>query len=99
MENVLIAAVFCTLSFLNAYQYLHNSMLDSNVFLKFLYASFLVNLIPSADRRFVVSSSLSDSRRAGILASLGISTGIFIHSLFGGFGLVALVLSYPHILP
>ena len=72
-------------------------MPDYQTFIKFLYASIIINLIPGADRVFVVATALTHKLKSGLLATLGISTAIFIHSLIGAFGLAALIQSYPSV--
>ena len=62
---------------------------------QFLYASVLTNLLPGSDRIFVVAATLRTEMRGGVLGALGITTGIFIHSLIGALGLAVLTQTYP----
>ena len=57
----------------------------------FLAAGILLNLYPGPDTLYIVGRSLSQGRGAGVSAALGIGTGGFVHTLFGAFGVSAVL--------
>ncbi len=57
----------------------------------FLTAGILLNLTPGNDTISIVSRSLAQGRRAGILSALGIGTGSVGHTLLAAFGLSRLI--------
>lgn len=57
----------------------------------FLIAGLLLNLTPGADTMYILSRSISQGKKAGVLSALGISTGGFIHCIFAALGLSAIL--------
>lgn len=53
----------------------------------FLISGILLNLIPGTDTMYILSRSIAQGRRAGVLSVLGICTGSVIHTLLAAFGL------------
>ncbi|MCF8304429.1 MAG: LysE family translocator [Bacteroidales bacterium] len=53
----------------------------------FITAGILLNLTPGADTLYIITRSISQGKKAGILSVLGISTGGLIHTLAAAFGL------------
>lgn len=53
----------------------------------FLLAGLIMNLTPGADTMYILSRSLAQGKKAGILSALGISTGAIFHTLFATLGL------------
>lgn len=53
----------------------------------FLLTGILLNLTPGNDTMFILSRSMAQGRRAGIVSALGIGTGSLIHTLLAAFGL------------
>lgn len=53
----------------------------------FLITGILLNLIPGTDTMYILSRSISQGRRAGVLSICGILTGSVIHTLLAAFGL------------
>jgi len=51
----------------------------------------LLNILPGQDTLYIVGSSVSQGRRAGILSALGIGTGCLVHTLAAAFGLSAIL--------
>lgn len=62
----------------------------------FLLSCLMLNLIPGQDSIYIVSRSMSQGRRAGIVCALGINTGAIFHVLFASLGLSALILSFSY---
>lgn len=61
-------------------------MLDARL-LAFAGIAALVTLTPGADTMLVVRSALLRGRRAGLLTTLGIGTGLFLHATLSALGL------------
>ena len=63
------------------------------VFLGFVVAGLALNIVPGADMTFVIAAAARGGRRDGILASLGIGAGTFVHILAAVLGLSAILAS------
>jgi threonine/homoserine/homoserine lactone efflux protein len=57
----------------------------------FLVASFLLWLTPGPDTMYILTRSISQGRRAGVMSALGIGSGLLIHTLLAAFGLSAIL--------
>ncbi len=57
----------------------------------FLLTGILLNLTPGNDTIFIITKSIAQGKKAGIISALGISTGSIIHTLFAAFGLSILI--------
>lgn len=66
-------------------------MLGTQNLLAFLLASFLLWITPGTDTMYILTRSVSQGRRAGILSAMGVSSGILIHTVFAAFGLSAIL--------
>jgi len=53
----------------------------------FLGASVLLTLMPGPDIIFVITQSISQGKKAGILTALGLSTGIIVHTTAASLGI------------
>ncbi|HEX9652675.1 MAG TPA: LysE family translocator [bacterium] len=62
-----------------------------NHFETFLLAGILLNLTPGNDTIFILTKSIAQGRRAGVLSAMGIATGSIIHTLFAAFGLSIII--------
>ncbi|MGA2627387.1 MAG: LysE family translocator [Candidatus Bathyarchaeia archaeon] len=61
----------------------------------FLAAALALNVSPGPDMLYVISRSLEQGRRAGIVSALGIDVGTLVYTLVTAIGLSALLLSIP----
>ncbi|HQF08381.1 MAG TPA: LysE family translocator [Spirochaetota bacterium] len=61
----------------------------------FIVTGIGLNLYPGPDTMYIISRSLSQGKRAGILSALGISTGGLCHTLLAGIGLSSILLASP----
>lgn len=61
----------------------------------FSFTVLVLNATPGVDMAFTVSRTLRGGARAGVAASLGISTGCAVHSLLAAFGLAAVLAVSP----
>ncbi len=53
----------------------------------FLIAGLILNLTPGADTMYILSRSIAQGKKAGVLSALGISTGAIVHCIFAALGL------------
>ena len=70
-------------------------MNDSTRFVLFLAASAALILTPGPAVLYIVTRSMSQGRRAGLVSMLGIGLGNTVHALAAGLGLAALLSSSP----
>ena len=68
-------------------------MPDSTSLLAFVAAALVVLLIPGPGVLYVVTRSLSQGQRAGLVSALGLSAGAFVHVIAATLGLSALLLA------
>ena len=61
----------------------------------FLAAALALNVSPGPDMLYVISRSLEQGRRAGIVSALGIGVGTLAYTIVTALGLSALLLSMP----
>lgn len=71
-------------------------MLALDQLLPFLIASLALNLTPGADMTFVIAKTVSQGRKAGMAASLGVAAGSFAHSVLAAIGVSALLAHSPN---
>lgn len=57
----------------------------------FLLTAILLNLTPGNDTIFILTRSLAQGKKAGIMSALGIGTGSIVHTLFAAFGLSLII--------
>jgi threonine/homoserine/homoserine lactone efflux protein len=53
----------------------------------FLITSLLFIMSPGIDTIFILNKSIIQGRRSGLIATLGITTGVLVHTTFAAFGL------------
>lgn len=53
----------------------------------FLLSGILLNITPGADTIYILTRSVSQGRRSGIISVLGIGTGCLVHTIMAGLGL------------
>jgi threonine/homoserine/homoserine lactone efflux protein len=70
-------------------------MPDKAAFLTFLVAAFMLNVAPGPDMLYVIGRSVGQGRKAGIVSSLGVFVGCWVHILAAAFGIAALLRSSP----
>jgi len=61
----------------------------------FLSTAFLLTIAPGPDNIYVAMRGLAQGWRAGLVAALGLVTGIFVHISLAAFGLSAVLASSP----
>jgi RhtB (resistance to homoserine/threonine) family protein len=57
----------------------------------FLLAGILLNLTPGNDTIFILTKSIGQGRKAGIVSALGIGTGSVFHTILAAFGLSLII--------
>jgi RhtB (resistance to homoserine/threonine) family protein len=57
----------------------------------FLITGVLLNLTPGNDTIFILSKSIGQGKKAGIISSFGIATGSIVHTLLAAFGLSLII--------
>ena len=65
-------------------------MIDSGILLIFFTTSILLALSPGPDNLFVMTQAAQRGRKAGLLVTLGLCTGLLFHTAAVTFGLAAL---------
>ena len=65
-------------------------MLTAEIVITFFMASVLLGLAPGPDNIFVLTQSTLHGRRAGLIVTLGLCTGLVVHSLAVAFGAAAI---------
>lgn len=53
----------------------------------FLIAAIILNITPGTDTMYILSRSISQGKKAGVLSALGITTGAIFHVVFATLGL------------
>ncbi|MBV5302611.1 MAG: LysE family translocator [Chlorobium sp.] len=66
-------------------------MIDSTVLLTFFMTSVILALSPGPDNLFVMAQSAQNGRSAGISVTLGLASGLMVHTLAVAVGLAAVV--------
>ncbi len=69
--------------------------LDPHLVQLYLIAVCVLVLAPGPDSLLVLTRSIADGRRAGVVATLGISIGNIIHTLLAAAGISALIAASP----
>jgi RhtB (resistance to homoserine/threonine) family protein len=66
-------------------------MSDILHFETFLVAGILLNLTPGNDTVFILSKSMGQGKKAGVISAMGIGTGCIIHTILAAFGLSLII--------
>lgn len=68
-------------------------MIESKILLMFFTTSILLGLSPGPDNLFVMTQSAQHGRKAGLLVTLGLCTGLLFHTAAVTFGLAAIFMA------
>jgi RhtB (resistance to homoserine/threonine) family protein len=60
-------------------------------FLSFIITALIFIMTPGIDTIFILNKSIGQGRRAGIYSTLGINTGVLVHTIFAALGLSLIV--------
>jgi RhtB (resistance to homoserine/threonine) family protein len=66
-------------------------MIGITHFETFVITGILLNLTPGNDTIFILTKSIAQGKKAGIISALGIATGSIIHTLLAAFGLSLII--------
>ncbi|WP_017624814.1 LysE family translocator [Nocardiopsis chromatogenes] len=72
--------------------------MDPALIAAFALAVLLLSLAPGPDMLFIVANAAAGGRRAGLVAALGMSTGLLGHTIAAAFGLGMLISAAPQLL-
>ncbi len=59
----------------------------------FILAGILLNVTPGADTIYIITRSVAQGKKAGLVSALGITTGGFCHTLLAALGLSVIVMT------
>lgn len=62
-------------------------------YIGFVIAAILLNLTPGADTVYIVTRSVAQGRKAGVVSVLGISTGLIFHTTLAALGLSIILMA------
>lgn len=65
--------------------------MDISTFIYFLTASILLTLAPGPDNLYLLTKSLSDGAKSGVILSAGLVSGIIFHTMLVMFGVAAII--------
>ncbi|MGJ7907061.1 LysE family translocator [Actinopolyspora sp. H202] len=69
--------------------------MEIGALLAFLGVVTVISLVPGPDTLFIMANGMTSGARAGVIAAVGISTGMAVHTLAAVFGLSALLQAAP----
>jgi threonine/homoserine/homoserine lactone efflux protein len=69
--------------------------MEMNGALLFMLATLTLNVTPGPDMLYVIARSVNQGRSAGVVSSLGITAGCFVHTLLVACGLSGLMATVP----
>jgi threonine/homoserine/homoserine lactone efflux protein len=69
--------------------------MNTSVLLTFLVVVTVISLVPGPDMLYIVANGMSSGPRGGLLAAVGMSTGLAIHTVAAALGLSALFAALP----
>jgi len=72
-----------------------DGFMDLSTVLAFVVASAVISLVPGPDMMFIIANGIARGRAAGVVAALGMSTGLAVHTVAAALGLGALLQAAP----
>ena len=69
--------------------------MDLSLVIAFAAACFVISIVPGQDMMFIVANGIARGRAAGVVAAVGMSTGIAVHTVLAALGLGALLAAAP----
>lgn len=72
-------------------------MLPINELMLFALAAFLLVISPGPNMIYLISRSITQGRRAGLISLAGVITGFLFHIIMVSFGLTAILLTVPFV--
>jgi threonine/homoserine/homoserine lactone efflux protein len=65
--------------------------MDANDLILFIAASWILIITPGPDMLYVITRGISQGPKAGVISAVGVTLGIFIHTLFAALGLAVIL--------
>ena len=72
--------------------------MDVSILVAFVAACAVISLVPGPDMMFIVANGVARGRAAGVVAAVGMSTGMAVHTVAAALGLGALIQAAPVVL-
>jgi threonine/homoserine/homoserine lactone efflux protein len=72
--------------------------MDASMLVAFVVACAVISLVPGPDMMFIVANGIARGRVAGVVAAVGVSTGMAVHTVAAVLGLGALLQAAPMVL-
>jgi threonine/homoserine/homoserine lactone efflux protein len=69
--------------------------MDLGIVLAFIGACAVISLAPGPDMMFIMANGISSGPRGGVVAAVGMSTGIVVHTIAAALGLTAMFQAVP----
>ncbi|MGP4016464.1 LysE family translocator [Saccharopolyspora sp. 5N708] len=69
--------------------------MDPAVVLAFIGAAALMSIVPGPDMMFILANGMSSGARGGVVAAVGMSTGLAVHTIAAALGLTAMFHAMP----
>src|ERR1044072_3298979 len=69
--------------------------MDVSILVAFVAACAVISLVPGPDMMFIVANGVARGRGAGVVAAVGMSTGMAVHTVAAALGLGALIQAAP----
>src|SRR5882672_4923530 len=70
-------------------------LMGTHDWILFATATLALNLTPGPDMLYISARSIAQGRRAGVLSTLGVAAGCFVHTLLVAFGLAGILARVP----
>jgi threonine/homoserine/homoserine lactone efflux protein len=72
--------------------------MDLSIILAFAVACVVISVVPGPDMLFIIATGIARGRLAGVVAAVGMSTGLAVHTVAAALGLGALIQAAPVVL-
>jgi threonine/homoserine/homoserine lactone efflux protein len=72
--------------------------MDASTLVAFVVACAVISIVPGPDMMFIIANGVARGRAAGVVAAVGMSTGMAVHTVAAALGLGALLQAAPVIL-
>jgi threonine/homoserine/homoserine lactone efflux protein len=69
--------------------------MNSALLISFIAAVILIDLLPGPDMFYIIATGISSGAHAGVVAAVGMSTGLAVHTVAAALGLGALLNAVP----
>jgi threonine/homoserine/homoserine lactone efflux protein len=72
--------------------------MDATMLVAFVVACAVISIVPGPDMMFIIANGVARGRAAGVVAAVGMSTGMVVHTVAAALGLGALLQAAPAVL-